>query len=834
MKKLLYSILALAGVAATSCTQEHIDVQYLPENAVAPVLGDIQGCTLEDGGADIVVEYTKAEFGVATAQSHNLYVSKSEDMADMKKAKATFGDTTITMTQADINIAALDFAAAGEEVDMYFAIVANLNTDKGAAVAGTELQSNVVKATFKSYVADILPTEKFEKVWVIGDYCGWAHDKTQFLFDYNATGTTFSGVVDFADAEGVSKAANGFKLTGVAGWDDTCNWGLEDNTTAEAEAASLQLITGGGSQDIKAYAKRFYGFEFDNTTLVLKKSWGADQIGIIGLNGDWDNDIVMEYNPKWTRFYADIEAPADTEMKFRADAAWDLNWGVDCAQGGDNIPVAAGNYRVYFNPATGLIEFSASKYGTEEDTAANGGTTPEPEGPVTEPDRWGVVGTITEWGGQADLYMNEVGENLYARMGVTVTDADMFKVRFNNGWDINYGAAGDVEPFAVTVGEELALVADGKNLSAPAGTYDIYFNVVDFKMWIMPEGETPGGVEVKSLKIYGDVSATGWTACYAWIWDDAGNNYTGGAWPGEALSMEGDYYVWNVPASLMGATVNVIFSNGEGDQTVNINGVVLSDDVVITLTDNEGGKWNATINGEAPVTPEPPAVKEYGLVGSLTSWGGSPDIKFTDAGNGCYTLLGQPLTTEDAFKVRLYGVWDDTENYGLATAGTVNINEAITLITSGGSGDMKVAVSGTYDLYFYPAAFTLYVMTEGTAPEVTPAPEPTGDVWTIQGDVNNTQWGTGIATELVDGLYVAKNVTFQDSYGEGANFKVLKNGTWMGSTAGGTHNVGDAIAVSDGGSNITMNVTLDTPYDIYIDGANNNVYVVEAGATPAI
>lgn len=833
MKKLLYSIMALAGLTMASCTQEHIDVQYIPENAVAPTLGAIEGCDLSDGGADIVVEYTEADFGVATAKAHNLYIAKSEDMADMKKAKATFADNTITLTQAELNIVALDFAEAGTEVEMYFAVVANLNTDKGATVAGTELYSNVVKATFKSYVADVLPTEKFDKVWVIGDYCGWAHDKTQFLFDYTSSGNVYSGIVDF-NKDGASAAANGFKLTGVAGWDDTCNWGLEDNTTAETEASSLQLITGGGSQDIKAYAKRFYGFEFDKTTLVLKKSWGADQIGIIGLNGDWETDIVMEYNPKWTRFYADIEAPADTEMKFRADAAWDLNWGVDCAQGGGNIPVAAGNYRVYFNPATGLIEFNAKAYGTTEDTAANGGgTTPEPEGPVTEPDRWGVVGTITEWGGQADLYMSEVAENLYVRMGVTVTDADQFKVRFNNGWDINYGAAGDVEPFAVTVGEELTLVSGGKNLSAPAGTYDIYFNIVDFKMWVMPQGETPGGVEVKTLKIYGDVSATGWTNCNAWIWDAAGANYTGGTWPGEALSMEGDYYVWNVPASLMGATVNVIFNNGS-EQTVDINGVVLSDDVLITLTDNEGGKWNATVNGEAPVTPEPPAVKEYGLVGSLTGWGGSPDIKFTDAGNGCYTLMGQPLTTEDTFKVRLYGVWDDTENYGLATAGTVNINEAITLITSGGSGDMKVAVSGTYDLYFYPATFTLYVMTQGTAPEVTPAPEPTGDVWTIKGDVNGTQWASDVATEAADGFYVAKNVTFQDSWGEGANFKVLKNGTWMGSTAGGTHNVGDAIAVSDAGGNITMNVTLDTPYDIYIDGANNNVYVVEAGATPAI
>ena len=836
MKKLLYSIMALAGLTMASCTQEHIDVQYIPGNAVAPVLGDIQGCALEDGGADIVVEYTKADFGVATAQAHNLYVSKSEDMADMKKAKATFDDTTITMKQADLNVSALDFAAAGEEVDLYFAIVANLNTDKGAAVAGTDLKSNVVKATFKSFNAEVLPSEKFEKVWVIGDYCGWDHGKTQFLFDYNSTGTTFTGVVDFADAEGVSKAANGFKLTGVAGWDDTCNWGLEDNTTAEAEAASLQLITGGGSQDIKAYAKRFYGFEFDKTTLVLKKSWGADQIGIIGLNGDWETDIVMEYNPKWTRFYADIEAAADTAMKFRADGAWDLNWGVDCAQGGGDIAVAAGKYRVYFNPVTGLIEFNAKNFGTTEDTGVNGGGGgDEPQGPVTEPDRWGIVGTLTGWGNDAaDLYMSEVGENLYVRKGVAVTEADQFKVRFNNGWDINYGAAGDVEPFAVTVGEEMTLVAGGKNLSAPAGTYDIYFNIVDFKMWVMPEGETPGGVEVKALKIYGDVSATGWTNCNAWIWDAAGNNYTGGNWPGEALSMEGDYYVWNVPASLMGATVNVIFNNSS-EQTVDINGVELNDNIIITLTEKDGsGKWLATVNGEAPVTPEPPAVKEYGLVGSLTSWGGSPDIKFTDAGNGCYTLMGQPLTTEDKFKVRLYGVWDDTENYGLETAGTVNINEAITLITSGGSGDMNVAVSGTYDLYFYPAALTLYVMTEGTAPEIdTPAVQ-----YGLVGEFNG--WGGSsdiLFTDYQNGYLAVTNVTLEA--GKGFKVRFYNDASWNSEgdyalERGASTIIGEAMTLKHGGDSDNLSVPTSGSYDIYFNPTTCVMYVMVAGEVPAI
>ena len=799
-------------------------MQYIPGNAVAPVLGDIQGCALEDGGADIVVEYTKADFGVATAQAHNLYVSKSEDMADMKKAKATFGDTNITLKQADLNVTALDFAAAGEEVDFYFAIIANLNTDKGAAVAGTELKSNVVKATFKSYVADVLPTEKFDKVWVIGDYCGWDHSKTQFLFDYNATGTTYSGVVDFAD-----KAANGFKLTGVAGWDDTCNWGLEDNTTAEAEATSLQLITGGGSQDIKCYAKRFYGFEYDKSSMVLKKSWGADQIGVIGLNGDWNNDIVMEYNPVWTRFYVDIEAAGDTEMKFRADAGWDLNWGVDCAQGGDNIPVAAGKYRVYFNPATGLIELSASKYGTEEDLGGNGGNNgggDEPQGPVTEPDRWGVVGTLTGWGGDADLYMSEVGENLFVRMGVALTAEDQFKVRYNNGWDINYGAAGDVEPFAVTVGEELTLVGGGKNLSAPAGTYDIYFNIVDFKMWVMNAGETPGGVEVKSLKIYGDLSATGWTNANAWIWDAAGANYTGGNWPGQALSTETvdgkEYYVFDVTPEMMGKTVNVIFNNGS-EQTVDINGVELNDSVIITLTEKDGnGKWLATVNGEAPAEPEKPAETTYGIIGDFNGWGS--DVDLVARGDGWYVTEALTFDAEGKLLIRLNDAWD--EKYGNDGSKLVMGENTLTY----GGADMWID-AGTFDFYFNPASSKLFVVVAG-------AEDPTagaGAVWTIQGDVNNTQWGTGIATELVDGLYVAKNITFQDSYGEGANFKVLKDGTWMGSVAGGKHELNTAIAVSaSAGANINMNVAFETPYDIYIDGANNNVYVVEAGATPSI
>ena len=815
--------MALAGVAFASCTQEHIDVQYFPENAVAPVLGDIAGCDLAEGGADIVVEYTKAEFGVATAQSHNLYISKSEDMADMKKAKATFGEGTITLTQSDLNVVALDFAEAGANVDMYFAIVANLNTDKGAAVAGTELYSNIVKATFKSFVADVLPTEKFEKVWVIGDYCGWDHSKTQFLFDYTASGTTFAGIVDFADAEGVSKAANGFKLTGVAGWDDSCNWGLEDNTTAEAEATSLQLITGGGSQDIKAYAKRFYGFEFDNTTLVLKKSWSADQIGIIGLNGDWENDIVMEYNPKWTRFYADIEAADATEMKFRADAAWDLNWGVDCAQGGDNIAVAAGKYRVYFNPVTGLIEFNAGKYGTAEDTDANGGggETPEPEGPQTEPDRWGVVGTLTGWGGEADLYMSEVGENLFVRTNVTLTAEDQFKVRFNNGWDINAGAAGDVEPFAVTVGEELELVAGGKNLSAPAGTYDIYFNVVDYKMWVMNAGDTPGGVEVKTYKLYADVRAAGWNSCNLYSWGDLGD--FAGSWPGSAMTAEGDYYVWAFDASANGKTINVVLNNGEGSQSVDIKDIVINDDIFITLTNDEGGKWNYALNGEAPVEPEKPAVTTYGLIGDFNGWG--EDVDLVDRGNGWYVTKGLSISAEGKLLIRLNDAWD--EKFGNDGSKLVLGENTLTY----GGADMWID-AGTFDFYFNPTTSKLFVANAGDE-------DPTAGMvssisYGLVGSINGWGGSLDIPFEAIgDGGYklLGQALTTADAV------KIRANNEWNDAenyglpTAGVlTTNAANTL-VCNGGSG-DMKVAADGTYDFYFYPAELTLYLMEAGEVP--
>lgn len=702
MKKLLYSILALSGLAMASCTQEHIDVQYIPENAVAPTLGAIEGCDLSEGGADIVVEYTKADFGVATASAHNLYIAKTEDMADMKKAKATFDDTTITFTQADLNVVALDFAEAGAEVDLYFAVVANLNTDKGAAVAGTDLRSNVVKATFKSYVADVLPTEKFDKVWVIGNYCGWDHAKTQFLFDYTASGNVYSGVIDFAGADGVSLANTGFKLTGIAGWDDTCNWGEETKATEADEPASIQLITGGGSQDIMRYAKRFYGFEFDKTSLVLKKAWGADQIGIIGLNGDWDNDIVMEYNPKWTRFYADVDITADGTLKFRADAAWDLNWGAAAfgleGDADGNIKVTAGKYRVYFNPVAGIFELNAKNYGTDEDTGAGTGTTPEPEPTETT---YGLIGDFNGWG-DPDVDLVARGDGWYVTTALEVGADGKFLIRLNDAWTNKFGFA-EADTF-VTVDAKNALTAEGQDMWIADGTYDFYFNPTSAELYVMTAGAADPTLpaDAKAVKLYAHKEGVAWAEMALYGWD----GYDFGGWPGilltEKETIDGkEFFVYEFPVSAYGITTNIIFNNNNnGEQTQDITGVVLNRDYYYIIpAEAENGKFMAYEMGTEPVKPSFPVLTEHswGVIGSFNNWGGDVAMEIVD-GVATATIEIADTDGDKKFKVRADGDWANNFGYSATEEAPLAPVDGTEFAATFNGSDIVVEAAGKYEV----------------------------------------------------------------------------------------------------------------------------------------
>lgn len=110
-------------------------------------------------------------------------------------------------------------------------------------------------------------------------------------------------------------------------------------------------------------------------------------------------------------------------------------------------------------------------------------------------------------------------------------------------------------------GGELTFVID---MTGPSPwTLEIYAGNVD---------DVSGGTsEPESTNVVWINNDANWSNIYVWAWDDDGNNYTGGNWPGEKAKLsESGMYWWEVPAGSTGMPAKVIFSNGEGVQTADL------------------------------------------------------------------------------------------------------------------------------------------------------------------------------------------------------------------------------------------------------------------------
>lgn len=106
-------------------------------------------------------------------------------------------------------------------------------------------------------------------------------------------------------------------------------------------------------------------------------------------------------------------------------------------------------------------------------------------------------------------------------------------------------------------------------------------NVGKLSIKLLQAGERPQ-FEVKDVTVTGIVPE-GWTKCYIWAWGgEKDENYTGGQWPGEELTIDGGkvtkaFKQVNVP-------MKVIFSNGDGAQTKDITGI--TEDIEINIAEN--------------------------------------------------------------------------------------------------------------------------------------------------------------------------------------------------------------------------------------------------------
>ena len=366
MKITRYAMMLAAATGLLSPCQKLDEVKaYDPDKVVAPVLHALPGeivITPDNMGSTQTFTWDAADFGVRTQINYSIEASYN-DGAKLVLFTGMNGTSSEQTYESLNNILALSVedgglgVPSGEPTDVDFYISATIGTDFEKFYSAPATVRMTVTTAERTY----------PQVWVIGDYCGWNFDNAQGLFCFSGDEVTYEAIVDLGE-----KAANGFKLSGEAGWNDACNWGTDGDAAApETEAPSITLISSGGSGNIMVYSKRFYRFVFDRSTLTLSNKLSFNSMGIIGdaTPGGWDTDTEMNFDTQKQRFWVDVTLTAG-EFKFRADNDWAINFGgADgrLSQNGDNIKATAGNYRVYAtlnNSAEITYELNAGDYGT--------------------------------------------------------------------------------------------------------------------------------------------------------------------------------------------------------------------------------------------------------------------------------------------------------------------------------------------------------------------------------------------------------------------------------------------------------------------------------------
>ena len=219
------------------------------------------------------------------------------------------------------------------------------------------------------------------------------------------------------------------------------------------------------------------------------------------------------------------------------------------------------------------------------------------------------------------------------------------------------------------------------------------------------------------------------------------------------------------------------------------------------------------------LTPFVAQTSEWGVVGDLTGWGSS-DIKMVTTWHTKNLFVAYNVEiASGAFKIRANNKWDDTKNYGLEVAGSVNADSYYKVITSGGSNNITPMEYGKYDVYFDLTNKRVALMTPGKAyAEAKDGGKPVVVVaglkdheWGLVGSFNDWNVANYVVTEVDGDWAVAKNVTLAKN----AEFKFAADKAWTLSYGSACDvNVGKTYTTYNNGGNMKF-VGEAGAYDIY-------------------
>ena len=293
-----------------------------------------------ENGAEIT-QLTKINFPqTLTSTATSITLTSATDanaVADFNWEKVTYGiEAPVTYSlQIDLpadtsGVDAWSKAAeieVGEDVYSYSLLGLDLNTiaieslglKAGEAVTVViRVKSYVDRAAFSNAVSFEVTPYKIEtgypKLWIPGDYQGWNPATAETIVSVNSD-NIYEGYFNIP-AGGTYQ----FKLTAQAAW--------EPSAYGDGTAGAL-IVANESGNNFTAPSDGYYLLWADlnsMTYVLIKTSWS-----IFGgaTPGGWTTDTPMTYDPDTKLWTVTANMLANGSFKFRANNAWQLDFGID-------------------------------------------------------------------------------------------------------------------------------------------------------------------------------------------------------------------------------------------------------------------------------------------------------------------------------------------------------------------------------------------------------------------------------------------------------------------------------------------------------------------------
>jgi len=351
MKKINIIFTLIIGLVLVfgSCQKVETDpIMNINQSVAAAITSPESGSThtllLADSANPFIVNWSAAKYSVSGGAAipmptYSLQMAFADSNFSTIKELYNTQDLAYETNVYDFNTKLILFGIPGDSTaNIEMRVVSGISE-----ASYTNDTSDVISLVVTPFAPATPPPPETARLWVPGDYQGWAPADAPNIWSVANDGI-YTGYV-YYPAGGSFE----FKFTSAPDWAHT-NFGAgvgEGVLDTEATAGNLIVPDSGG-----------YVLTCD--TVSLTWTYEAQNWGLIGsgiLDGDWSQDVNLAYdvaNNILTITVDVIEPPDASELrfKFRANDGWDTNLGQgaegtnELAPGGPDIPMpeGPGNY----------------------------------------------------------------------------------------------------------------------------------------------------------------------------------------------------------------------------------------------------------------------------------------------------------------------------------------------------------------------------------------------------------------------------------------------------------------------------------------------------------